>query len=151
MAEIAASSGSSSSGSSGSSEEEEQEQEEESVDTTITTITLTCPPDTRSGESIVVETEDGEMDITIPEGVEPGDEFDIDIVTNSGGGAGDGPEAEGVREEYSYDGAGNAITVTCPAGVTVGDSIFVETGDGEIEVTIPEGVEPGDEFDVVLS
>ena len=121
------------------------------MDTTITTITLTCPPDTRSGESIVVETEDGEMDITIPEGVEPGDEFDIDIVANSGGGAGDGPEAEEVGEEYSYDGAGNDVTVTCPAGVTVGDSIFVETGDSEIEVTIPERVEPGDEFDVVLS
>ena len=43
------------------------------------------------------------------------------------------------------------LTVVCPEGVSAGDMLYVSTPDGdEVEVAVPEGVGPGDEFEVQL-
>jgi hypothetical protein len=43
------------------------------------------------------------------------------------------------------------LTVTCPAGVSPGETLYVTTPDGdELEVIVPEGVGEGDEFDVSI-
>ena len=39
----------------------------------------------------------------------------------------------------------------CPDGVAAGDVIYLQYGDDEIEVIVPEGVVPGDEFEVTIS
>ena len=42
------------------------------------------------------------------------------------------------------------VTLHCPAGVHGGETIAVDLGDDEIEVVVPEGLGPGDEWDIEL-
>ena len=43
------------------------------------------------------------------------------------------------------------MAVVCPDGVIAGDMISVDTPDGrEIEIDVPEGIRPGDVFDVFI-
>ena len=47
--------------------------------------------------------------------------------------------------------ATNSMRVICPEGVAAGDALYIQTPEGhEITTTVPEGVEPGDEFEVSL-
>ena len=46
--------------------------------------------------------------------------------------------------------AGSVLTVVCPEGCNEGDTITVDTDDAEIDIVIPAGVVPGDEFDIEL-
>ena len=48
--------------------------------------------------------------------------------------------------------AADSMRVICPEGVAAGDALYIQTPEGhEITTTVPEGVEPGDEFDVSLA
>ena len=68
--------------------------------------------------------------------------------------------AEGAPPEFAPDGTSSrgsefAITerllVACPEGVRCGEVVLVETADGEeVEVIVPAGVQPGDEFEIEL-
>ena len=42
------------------------------------------------------------------------------------------------------------LEVVCPDGVKAGDTIYLQYGDDEIELVVPEGISPGDEFEVNL-
>ena len=56
-----------------------------------------------------------------------------------------------VVEEPQGDCGLETLTVVCPEGVSAGDMLYVSTPDGdEVEVAVPEGVGPGDEFEVQL-
>ena len=56
-----------------------------------------------------------------------------------------------VVEEPQGDCGLETLTVVCPEGVSAGDLLYVSTPDGdEVEVAVPEGVGPGDEFEVQL-
>ena len=52
---------------------------------------------------------------------------------------------ESIAEEVS---ASQTLEVTCPEGVSAGDTLFLQYNDDEIEVTVPEGIGPGDDFEV---
>jgi DnaJ-class molecular chaperone len=156
MAAIDASSDSASSDSEddlSSDEEQEQEQQEvEDEELSTTTLTIRCPEASLAGDSIFVQTDDGEIEVTIPEGVEPGEEFDLEISGEEGGGGEAGSDEE--EEAEGEDGAGSddsaTLTITCPAETSPGDSIFIQTEDGELEIQVPEGVAPGEEFDITV-
>lgn len=61
---------------------------------------------------------------------------------------------ETVKEENEVDEASEPMTslrVVCPEGVGPGDTLYVQTPDGqEITTAVPEGVRPGEEFQVDL-
>jgi hypothetical protein len=59
---------------------------------------------------------------------------------------GEDTDVEEMQEETTQ-----TITITCPDGVGPGDTIQLDTPNGHIDVEIPEGLEPGDEFDVEIS
>lgn len=46
--------------------------------------------------------------------------------------------------------AGSRVTVTCPAGVGPGMQVQVDTPQGPRLVVVPQGVQPGQPFDVFL-
>lgn len=47
--------------------------------------------------------------------------------------------------------ASDYILVACPDGVSAGDLLYVNTPDGrEITVEVPEGIGPGDDFEVYV-
>ena len=100
-----------------------------------TLVPVVCPPGTVPGDVVRVNVGVGvEVEVTIPEGMVPGDEFDI-LIPN---------------DEPSN--AAQCVTVRCPLGALEGDVIVVEDGaGGHMEVDIPSGVGPGDEFDVMLA
>jgi hypothetical protein len=57
------------------------------------------------------------------------------------------PEAEAQPGGEAEDGF---MVVECPLGMGPGSLIVVEWAGGEIEVEVPEGVAPGDEFEIEL-
>ena len=109
-------------------------------------ITILCPEGSQEGEMIAITLPDGrDMEVTIPEGMEPGDELEIEIEIST-------EEAMGVEEaedEEEEEGSIMLVTILCPAGLGPGGSTLIGLPDGrELEVIIPDGVEPGDEFEV---
>ena len=43
-------------------------------------MVIECPPDVGPGDTLTVETEDGtEVDIEVPPGISPGQEFEVDL------------------------------------------------------------------------
>jgi hypothetical protein len=82
--------------------------------------------------------------------------MDLAAVDGLGGGtAADGETSPESAEEDEDDGDSDGVTtmeIQCPEGVEAGDTIALETPDGDqIELQIPEGVEPGDVFAVQIS
>lgn len=86
---------------------------------------------------------------------------DLVAVDELGGSAAAGDET-GARPESAVDSAAedddgelDAVTtmeIQCPEGVEAGDTIALETPDGDqIELQIPEGIKPGDVFAVQIS
>ena len=48
--------------------------------------------------------------------------------------------------------AEETLNVVCPDGTVAGDTLYITTPDGEeVEIVVPEGVEPGDDFELDLS
>ena len=174
--------------------------EEESEDQA--TLTVRCPEGIAAGETLYVTTPDlEEIEIIIPDGLEPGDEFDVALrEEDSDDGGGDGEEesdtlkqllswadevggappsrgggstrrfsissaplpsggasgtegaSAGILDEIEEESEGQStLTVTCPEGIAAGDTLYVQTPDmEEIEIAVPDGVGPGEEFDVEL-
>ena len=56
------------------------------------------------------------------------------------------PEGVGPGEEFEVA----RLTVVCPDGVGPGELIVVPTAEGEVEVEVPAGVGPGDAFAVTV-
>ena len=85
----------------------------------------------------------------------PADEVE-EVEEDEEGGGGNETHAEQQVSEQDQDGeAGEnaaALVVVCPEDVGPGEVIIVEDPDGnEVEIEIPEGVNPGDEFEAVTS
>eukprot|EP01052_Picozoa_sp_SAG31_P021102 SAG31_NODE_1614_length_7741_cov_4.817849_4_plen_634_part_00 len=61
-------------------------------------------------------------------------------------------EIEIPEETTTEEDGVETLSVVCPDGVGPGDSLFIQTEDGEeMEIEVPEGVEPGDEFEVQIT
>ena len=43
-------------------------------------LSVMCPMGTEPGQQLRIETEQGPMEVTVPDGVEPGDTFEAEIV-----------------------------------------------------------------------
>ena len=101
---------------------------------------------------LLQDTGDGEIDIEIPEGVGPGDTFEVSLDTGGGGAADDGldglnidallqgasdDEDEEDEEEEEEEGPGVTMDmmVTCPEGTSAGQPILITTEWGaDVEV-----------------
>jgi hypothetical protein len=64
-------------------------------------------------------------------------------------------EAADLKQDLNQDGVegdgGSFMAVVCPDGVGAGDLIVLATPDGrEVEAEVPEGIEPGAEFEVYV-
>ena len=118
-------------------DDEEGEGEEE-----MDTMLVGCPDGCTGGDAIVVMTSWGEeVEIVVPEGIAPGDEFEVSSPRPKGHGA-----AESLDEAED---APQTMVVVCPEGCGPGDAIVVSNHDGaELEVLIPDGIHEGDEFEV---
>ena len=58
---------------------------------------------------------------------------------------------DAAEDQLDDEGAPEFITVTSPAGMSAGELLLVTCSDGrEVEVTIPQGVLGGDEFEVFV-
>ena len=56
------------------------------------------------------------------------------------------------EEEAEAEDEESSLEVVCPDGCEVGDVIVIATEDGmEMEIAIPEGVAPGDAFNVTIA
>lgn len=77
---------------------------------------------------------------------------DLSAIDGLGGSATAGDETSpGSSEEDDADGV-TTMEIQCPEGVGPGDTIALETPDGDqIELQIPEGIAPGDVFAVQIS
>lgn len=77
---------------------------------------------------------------------------DLSAIDGLGGSATAGDETSpGSSEEDDADGV-TTMEIQCPEGVGPGDTIALETPDGDqIELQIPEGIGPGDVFAVQIS
>lgn len=97
-----------------------------------TVIEITVPEGVKPGESLTVEGPYGKFEGPVPEGLKPGDKFQVEI--NPG---------ESVDQT-------KLVTVTVPEDGKAGQVIKI-TGDlGTFEVEIPEGLKPGDKFNVKI-
>ena len=57
---------------------------------------MVCPEDCDAGDVITVQTEDGEIEIEVPEGVQPGEAFEVQVAVEGSGG--DEEAAEGSND-----------------------------------------------------
>ena len=97
------------------------------------------------------DTGDGEIDIEIPEGVGPGDTFEVSFDTGDSGAADDGldglnidallqggsddEDVEDDEEEEEGPGVTMDMMVTCPEGTSAGQPILITTEWGaDVEV-----------------
>ena len=56
------------------------------------------------------------------------------------------------QEPEQKDEGVEMLSVECPEGVVPGDTLFIQTPDGEeLEIVVPEGMAPGDSFDVAVA
>ena len=100
---------------------------------------------------LLQDTGDGEIDIEIPEGVGPGDTFEVSLDTGGGGAADDGldglnidallqggsDDEEEEEEDEVEEGPGVTMDmmVTCPEGTSAGQPILITTEWGaDVEV-----------------
>ena len=78
----------------------------------------------------------------------------VDLSGVDGAASGGGAD-EDVSQDGSDDDDGDGVMtmeITCPEGVSAGESITIETPDGDqIELELPEGIAPGDTFAVQVS
>jgi hypothetical protein len=134
-----------------------------------------------AGEFIVVESPRGvQLEVAVPEGVQSGETFRIEVpeetdadadveadadtsvgAVEAGAGAAEaaaGQEVQEVQEvglelavEATDDDDEIELEVMCPMHCSEGDTFDIETEYGDFPVTVPKGVEPGDEFIVEVS
>ena len=100
----------------------------------MSVLVIACPEGMGEGDALLVTTPSGvDMEILVPAGVNPGDEFEVQFDEEEEGGGGQATSA----------------VITCPEGMGEGDALLVTTPSGEeVEILVPAGVNPGDEFEV---
>ena len=105
-------------------------------------VLVVCPESVDAGQLILVSTADGrDVQTEVPEGVKPGDEFEVFI----------GVVRSGVEPLSPTGDDSDYMLVSCPEGVVPGQLILVTAPDGrDVEAMVPEGICPGDEFEVYV-
>merc|ERR1711865_1285036 len=89
-------------------------------------IAVTVPEGKKAGDELLLEGHSGKFNVTVPEGKKAGDEFHIEIKEAN-------PEP-------------NVVTVKVPQDRKAGDEMIIEGHLGKFNVTVPEGLKAGDEF-----
>ena len=110
-------------------------------------VEITCPDGSGPGDVILIEGPDGEdIEVIVPDNVSCGETFEFDL------------EADTVTEtnDLGCDSPASLelelMTVECPAGSAAGDLLEVTSPRGVImTVIVPDGVRPGDAFDIEVS
>lgn len=155
---------------------ETQLHDEDTHEEKMETLLVTCPEGMLAGEVLHVMTSAGqEVEVTIPDGVDSGDDFEVTVHLgddDDGVSRADVEDAAALAEaeaelarleaeaekleqldenEHALAESSNVETllIVCPEGVDSGDLLLVVASTGEdVEVEVPEGVMPGDEFEV---
>jgi len=123
-----------------------------SADSNIVEILI--PPDCHAGDSFIVEVDDAEFEMVVPDGCGPGERIYMDMLE----GAGHTPEnltkkqkrssrsASGVRKvQKEHEGPRHEVVeITIPEDCYAGDVFTVEVKGKELEMTVPDGCQPGD-------
>ena len=112
----------------------------------MTLMAIECPEGVEPGQALIVGGPDGQdVEVIVPEGVGPGDTFEVDV---GGGGEEEEEAAEGQEDWTPRSGV---MDITVPDGVEPGQALLVTAPDGEdVEVIVPEGLGPGDTFQVAV-
>eukprot|EP01052_Picozoa_sp_SAG31_P009209 SAG31_NODE_479_length_15133_cov_39.816283_12_plen_1259_part_00 len=131
---------------------------DDSERTGVDTVSVVCPEGFLAGDVLAVTTVAGlEMEVVVPDGVEAGQTFTVEVEDPN---TIDDQEMTNQRDvQFGKDQAvaqesypeGSTILVICPDECSGGDPINVSTQTGEVvEVIVPHGLAPGDEFEVTL-
>jgi hypothetical protein len=112
----------------------------------MTLMAIECPEGVEPGQALIVGGPDGQdVEVIVPEGVGPGDTFEVDV---GGGGEEEEEAAEGQEDWTPRSGV---MDITVPDGVEPGQALLVTAPNGEdVEVIVPEGLGPGDTFQVAV-
>eukprot|EP01052_Picozoa_sp_SAG31_P027790 SAG31_NODE_2631_length_5350_cov_1.613026_2_plen_382_part_00 len=123
----------------------------------VQTLTIVCPDDAVPGSVILVATDDGrDIEVGVPDGVVPGDEFIVSVELSPGQRNEDEEIASAENQMSGNDDAldpkqTQILTIICPDGTGPGCVIAISTDWGtELEVEVPDGITAGDEFTVEL-
>jgi hypothetical protein len=138
------------------------------------TFDVIVPDGVKPGDTITLDLADGrEVDVIIPDGHGVGDEFEVELDTSEAttpmpwGDAEDATEglpdvvmptpvpksepaalADSVQPQSQCDAV--TLNVTCPEGVGSGETIAIQYEQHAFDVQVPDGVTPGDEFEVQI-
>eukprot|EP01044_Picomonas_judraskeda_P012470 COSAG03_NODE_1786_length_3522_cov_474.402279_1_plen_420_part_10 len=109
-------------------------------------MAIECPEGVEAGQTLLVTGPDGEdVQVVVPEGVSPGDTFEVDV----GGG---GEDEAGAPDQGEWTPRSGMMDITVPEGVEPGQALLITTPAGQdVEVVVPEGFEPGDTFQVSIA
>jgi hypothetical protein len=118
------------------------------------TMLVTVPPGSTAGTRVRVQTPAGLVEVEVPAGVVPGQNFEIqyELPTPGGGAAVSEPAAAPQEPQVptisSTSQQYRTILVTVPPGSTAGTRVRVQTPAGLVEVEVPAGVVPGQNFEI---
>jgi len=94
-------------------------------------VAVKVPEGKKAGDEMVIEGHLGKFKINVPEGMTEGDEFHVAVDI-----------AHAVHD---------VVSVTVPEDGKEGDIITMDGDFGKFDVAIPEGMKPGDEFQVKIA
>jgi len=95
-------------------------------------IEITVPKDGKPGDNLTVQGSFGNFEGPIPEGLKPGDKYQVKVNT------------ENAVDEKTL------VEVTVPEGKNAGEKLAIEGALGKFEVDIPKDLKPGDKFKVKI-
>ena len=115
-------------------------------------MSVTCPPGVGPGQPMQVNVDGRLMTVTVPQGVYSGMQFQFAVPNTA--------SLQQPNAQMQYGGhaphqqpnqlGDTSLQVICPAGVSPGQKIVVQTGNGPLTTTVPQGVRPGTAFKVVI-
>ena len=91
------------------------------------TVTVTVPDGIYEGQEFLLEYEGQQLAVICPDGCAGGDDIDLEVPIATGGAA-----------------APNLVDVAVPEGCFAGSEFTVTFGDQEFNITVPDGVNPGE-------
>ena len=92
-----------------------------------TMVTVTVPEGIYEGQEFLLEYEGQQLAVICPDGCAGGDDIDLEVPIATGGAA-----------------APNLVDVAVPDGCLAGSEFTVTFGDEEFNITVPDGVNPGE-------
>jgi hypothetical protein len=123
-----------------------EETEAVGEDDVPTRMEIECPEGSAPGDVILIEGHSGEdIEVVVPDDIYPGDTFEYDLEASADA------ETTGARPDSPSGPELEIMSVECPPGSAPGDLLEVLSPRGqEIEVVVPDGIQPGDTFDIEL-